>query len=352
MANTENYADIADHFPAHIPFPKIERLHKSGACVFADVKAVGDLPSRLIFGDIVFDSFMRSAEGWSVRYADTFGNGLDLSVTGNRFEAKPRFLGSEGLSVGPANHRQAFGELLNLSADQWNRALKASLEARYPVQVAPGDHEQPHAMFIPDGWMKSILVPVSSDRLGDLLNWYNALATDSRLGASISGAVHLVFNAVNYLEGKCPTGWDDPAQLLVRTLITCNTPIEQQVVREEANDGSAAWTSRRSAYLFRLTAFLRDIPHLVDSLSNAGFISDEPDLCTAIAPAEMVMACNELRWWSPGKECRITWVTEPVPPEQFILDTEVTPAETLELVQQGMAVGTRHTRFFGLDEEI
>ncbi len=29
--------------------------------------------------------------------------------------------------------------------------------------------------------------------------------------------------------------------------------------------------------------------------------------------------------------------------------TEVTPAETLELVQQAMAAGARHTRFLGLD---
>jgi len=36
----------------------------------------------------------------------------------------------------------------------------------------------------------------------------------------------------------------------------------------------------------------------------------------------------------------------------YRVDTEVTPAETLELVQQAMAAGARHTRFFGLDEGI
>jgi hypothetical protein len=309
---------------------------------------VDDLPSRLIFGDLVPDSFNGEGDSWSVEYRDATGNGLDLAVYEGRFEAKPIFLGSEGMSVGPARHREAFGQLINLGADQWDGVLKDYLVARYPIQVAPVNREQPHSLFIPDGWMKTILVPVATEQLEGLLAWYMALADDTSLAAGHSGAVDLLFNAVNYLEGKCPAGWDDPAQLMVRGLITCNAPIHSQVVREEANDGSAAWTTRRSAYLFSCTAFLRDVPRIVESLSEAGFISAEPDLCSAVVPVEAALASSEMQWWSPHQECRMTWVWEDNQTENIVADVDADLETAKRLVQQAKEAGIAHTGFLGL----
>ena len=83
-----------------------------------------DLPSRLIFGDLDESSFKATAEGWQAAYRDGSGNGLELSVTGRQFSAKPTFLGGSGLSCGPVDPPRAFGQLLNLGAPQWHARLR------------------------------------------------------------------------------------------------------------------------------------------------------------------------------------------------------------------------------------
>jgi hypothetical protein len=347
----QDYETLVAAYPTHIPFPKINRPHRSGKMTLSEVHTVDDLPSRLIFGDLVPNSFTGKEDNWSVEYRDANGNALDLSVHDGRFEAKPNFLGSEGRSVGPAWHREAFGQLINLGADQWDGVLKDYLEASYPIQVAPVNREQTHSLFIPDGWMKTILVPVAPEQLEKLLAWYMALADDNFLAAGHSGAVDLLFNAVNYLEGKCPAGWDDPAQLTVRGLVTCNTPIHSQVAREVANDGSAAWTTRRSAYLFSCTVFLRDVPRIVELLSTAGFISSEPDLCSAVVPVESALASNEMQWWSPDKACRMTWVWEEDQTEHIVADLDADLDAAVHLVRQAKEAGIAHRKYLGLFDE-
>jgi hypothetical protein len=345
---SHDYTFIAAQFPRYIPFPMIERLHRSGTLLLADVRTVDDLPSRLIFGDLVRESFMSLPNGWSVQFRDAHDNGLDVSVEAGRFTAKPRFLGSEGLSVGPAAHKQAFGELLNLAAGQWEGALKRYLEDRYPIRVADPDPYQPHVLHLPDGWLKSILVPVAPEQLPALLTWHMSLADDPELGASQTGAVSLAFNAINYVEGRCADGLDDAASLLVRSLLTSNTPLKAEIVRECASDGTAAWTVRRDAYLYRCTAFLRDVPRVVELLSKAGLLSDDPDLCASVVPAELMFMSREARWWSMKNECRISWAFENDQPEQLIRDVGATLEDSQLLVGKAVNAAETHGRYLGL----
>lgn len=353
---SHDYAFIAAQFPRYIPFPMIERLYRSGKMVLADVRTVDDLPSRLIFGDLVQESFMSLPDGWSAQFRDAKNNGLDISVEAGRFTAKPRFLGSEGLSVGPAAHKQAFGELMNLAAGQWDGALKRYLEDRYSIRVADPDPYQPHFLHLPDGWLKSILVPVAPEQLPALLAWHMSLADDTELGASQTGAVSFAFNAINYVEGRCANGLDDAASLMLRSLLTSNTPLKAEVIRECANDGTAAWTVRRDAYLYRCTAFLHDVPRVVELLSQSGLLSDDPDLCASVTPAELMFVSKEARWWSSQNECRITWAFEDNQPEQIIRDVRTTLADSQTLIGQALKAASDHADFLGwqeiLEEEI
>jgi len=107
---SQDYASIAKEFPRHIPFPMVERRHRSGKLILSEVKTVDDLPSRLIFGDLIRDTFTVHPDGWSAQFRDAQENCTDLSVHSGQFEAKSRFLGIDGLSVGPAAHPRAFGE--------------------------------------------------------------------------------------------------------------------------------------------------------------------------------------------------------------------------------------------------
>jgi len=159
MSNSND--DLYGRYPQSIPFPRIERPHRPGCGGLAGVRRASDLPSRLIFGDLDESSFQVSAEGWQVAYRDGSGNGLELSATDHQFSAKPTFLGASGLSCGPVDPPRAFGELLNLGTAQWNARLKEHLEVRYPITVPEPDRDQPSVLYIPDGWLRTIVIPAS-----------------------------------------------------------------------------------------------------------------------------------------------------------------------------------------------
>lgn len=333
---SEAYKQICELFPTRIPFPTILKPHRSGTAILADVKSAEDLPSRLIFGDLLSDSFKGRLGAWSVEYRDGFGNGIELSVGEERFKAKLKFLGSESISVGPAKNEQAFLQLIDLASDAWDGVLQTYLQTRFNIRVADPDRERFSAVYRPDGWMKTILVPIHPDKLERLLELHASLSKDLRIGANLSGCVSLQFNAVNYIEGLCPDALADKTELCLRTILHCGTPILSEPAREVAKDGSAAWTVRRSAYLFRCNAFLRDVPYLVERLSLAGLLSDEPDMCAFIAPTELVIQSKEYRWFSLGNECRIVWVGETQDPHELLIESGVDMDESLALVSEAV----------------
>ena len=218
-----DYSQLVDHYPTSIPLPLIERPYRSSSGTLADVKEKSDLPSRLLFGDLVDDSFRKDATGWSVDYRDGFGNGVDLKLADGQFHARPFFLGAESHSIGPAGRKEAFIQLINMAADQWTRALKQHLEARYPVNVADSVEGLPIVVYVPDGWLRTLLIPVSVDRLDDVLHFHQALAKDPLLGASQYGSISLQAQVINYVEGRSPEGCDEPMSLIVRHLLSSNT---------------------------------------------------------------------------------------------------------------------------------
>ena len=211
-------------FPKAIPFPRIERPHRPSCGGLARVRKASDLPSRLIFGDLDESSFKASAEGWEANYRDGSGNGLELSVTDRQFLAKPTFLGASGLSCGPVDPPRAFGELLNLGAPQWQAKLREHLEARYPITVHEHDRNLPSALYLPDGWLHTLLIPVAPEGLPRLLEWHLSLTDDPRLAAAMTGSVALAFNAVNYIEGRWASGLD-PDYLAFRSVSMTRTPL-------------------------------------------------------------------------------------------------------------------------------
>ena len=78
----------------------------------------------------------------------------------------------------------------------------------------------------------------------------------------MTGSVALAFNAVNYIEGRWQGGLD-PDYLAFRSVSMTRTPLAGPVLRETGRDGTCALTVRRVAYVYRCTAFLRDMPFIV-----------------------------------------------------------------------------------------
>jgi hypothetical protein len=345
MSNTSD--GLYGRFPKSIPLPRIERPHRPGCGGLAGVRQASDLPSRLLFGDLDEASFKASAEGWQATYRDGGGNGLALSVNARQFTAKPTFLGATGMSCGPVDRPRAFGELLSLGARQWNARLKEHLEARYPISVADPDPQQPSVFYLPDGWLRTILVPIAPRRLPELLDWHLSLVNDPGVSAALTGSVVLAFNAVNYIEGRWQDGLD-PAYLVFRSVDLTRTPLTGPVQREVANDGSAALTVRRVAYLYRCTAFLRDIPYLARRLQDAGFLPSESDLRAAVLPAELALAAESMSWSSPDRDCRITWAWLEDQRTNLLLDCTATAASAGSLIHQALVAAGEFENVIGL----
>jgi hypothetical protein len=216
-----DYTQLIKQFPGYIPLPRIDRPHRSLNGTLAEVTEKSDLPSRLLFGDLVGDSFRKDENGWSVEYRDGSGNGVDLNVSAGRFEAKSFFLGSESFSVGPAGHKEAFLQLISLAGEQWVRVLKKYLDARYSISVTEPNEGSSNVCCFPDGWLQTLLIPLPLDRLEDVLNFHLDLAGDPLLGASQLASIALQSQVVNYVEGRAPEGCDDPMALVVRHLLSC-----------------------------------------------------------------------------------------------------------------------------------
>lgn len=342
----QGYEAIVGSFPSNIPFPPVNQRQRTVDPVLGEVRSVDDLPSRFVFGDLVTGSFIGEYGHWSARYSDALSNGIDLSVSGARLEVTSRFLGREVHATGDATSRTAL-ESLRAAARQWDGVLKEYLEARYPIYVGVPDNEDYGVLYMPDGFLRVLLVPVAPSQLPSLFAWYTSLARDGALGAQQDGAVSLLFNAVNYIEERCPAEICDGEQLLMRGLRLCTTPALAEPVREEGSDGSAAWTVRRSAYLFRCTVFMKDMPRVVESLEEAGLLSAAPDLCAAVFP-EGIVEVKKIHWWSRDRECRITWAFEPPLIELIEAGDRVDLETTYRLMQQAIDAGTALQKHLGV----
>jgi hypothetical protein len=345
MNNSNN--DLHGRYPQSIPFPRIERPHRTGCPSLAGVRTAGDLPSRLIFGHLDEASFKASADGWQANYRDGRGNGLELSVSDRRFSATLAFLGGSGLSSGPADLPRAFGSLLNLGAHGWDARLKDHLESNYPITVAEADARQPSAFYLPDGWLRTLLVPVAPGQLPELLDWHLSLTNDPGVSAPLTGSVVLALNAVNYIEGRWQGGLD-PGYLAFRSAAMTRTPLTSPVLRETAGDGSAALTVRRVAYVYRCTAFLRDIPYLAGSLHAAGLLPGEPDRRAAVLPAELALAAESMSWSPPAHDCRITWAWLDDPASSLMTDCNATAAGARRQIETAQAAATEFIEATGL----
>jgi hypothetical protein len=346
------YEKLVAAYPQFIPLPRIERPHREMRGTLADIEQPLDLPSRLLFGDLIEDSFAGGKGEWEAQYRDQSGNSLTLTVSEGRFTAKPVFLGHKGFSVGPANHPKAFASLLSLTGSDWDRVLKENLEARFPLFVSVPDSDRPMSMYLPDGWLRTLLLPVRPEMLPNLLGMHQELQQDPVLAAGLMGNVWLAPNSINYVEGKCDAlGLRGEGPLLLYSLKTMNSPI-YGATRETGTDGSAAWTLRRQAYLYVCSAFLRDMPLLVERLNKFGMFRNYPDLVAAILPAEDLAVMNDFSWWSRDGSCRINWHDFREHNEASLDPNSLQAGSSPELVSQALEAARRHADYFQLEEVI
>jgi hypothetical protein len=78
---------------------------------------------------------------------------------------------------------------------------------------------------------------------------------------------------VNYIEGRNHPMLAHPAGLVLNHVNALGTPAAEMPVREEDEEGIAAWTLQRSHYLYIAHCHLRELSRFVARLAAAGFIA-------------------------------------------------------------------------------
>jgi hypothetical protein len=126
------------------------------------------------------------------------------------------------------------------------------------------------------------------------------------------------------------------------------TPLTGPVLREAAGDGQAALTVRRVAYVYRCTAFLRDIPYLAGSLHAAGLLPGESDRRAAVVPAELALAAESMNYFPPARDCRITWAWLDDPASSLTADCIATAAGARRQIEVAQAAAAEFTDATGL----
>lgn len=260
----------------------------------ANITTADDLPEYLILGSLDTPSFQQSDDGWSARWQGAEdGTYFDVSykADGSRWVVQQTWNGIDGgcsfySSQMPLN--KVIGQALYMQfPKEWDRFAKRRLEAEHQVTII----EQPEQAYtfcgIPDGAFRTILFPIAIHNLRPVQKWLQQIIEISHLPYPINVEAKLVFQAINYLEGKAPDWTTQDAVVFNQSVEETGMVPQSFPVREVADDGSAAWTVRREIYfLFIGLPFSGLVDFMERTSTDNGPIrlASDPDLRFELRP--------------------------------------------------------------------
>jgi hypothetical protein len=312
--------DYVIHLPTHLPnrrdYPRVP---------LADVRAPTDLPPYLFMGRLDEDSFTISAAGWSAawqRDADTWFR-LDYDAESGAIEARDAWLGVEGFfsHLGKPDLKILAQMRFIAPVKSWEDQAEQLLQARWNLKYVRAEDGDWIMAGLPDGLMKTLLLPIAVESLPQLVETFAGFRDDSGMDFPVSGYVIPAMSAVNYIEGKNPAWSQEPTELFMQTLLATGFPPTAMPIREQGSDGSAAWTIRRIVCLaFIGVPFVGMIP-LLKRLERDGLVATGPMMSNENQPgidsiefsACAVQAGKELQaesiaWIPPDRNRRVFWL--------------------------------------------
>lgn len=279
------------------------------------VRSSADLPQYLILGDLDLSTFQLSAHGWSARWQgleeDTHFD-VTFKAPEGRWEVRQTWCGLDGgLSTYSARIplNKLIGQTLYMQfPENWDREAKSQLETAYQITVV----EQPESSYtfcgIPDGTFRTIVFPVAVRNLRPVRQWIQDIVDESPPAYPISVEAKLVFQALNYLEGKAPEWTSQKAVAFNQSVAETGLVPMGFPVREEAIDGSAAWTLRREVYFLfiglpfaGLTDFLRRMTSANGPIRNAYDPDFRFELRPTVLPAGFEYQAESLALWDKAR---------------------------------------------------
>jgi hypothetical protein len=266
--------NIAPAFPKLIQLPAIQRPVTVPVDTLAEVRSAADLPGRLLLGDLVPDSFRYEKKGWSAEWRDADGHRVKLRCAGGLSSLELVYDGDEAVTLVTAERFAELAQTIqNIHPGAWLAKLAANLEARYNLRIFPHQEDDAVGGDFPDGHILSLVMPVPADRLMALFDLHKHLQSDAVIRGGIDGYLRYGFSVVNYVEGLNHPMLSHPAGLVLFHVNALGTPAAEMPVREEDEEGAAAWTLQRSHYLYVAHFHLRDAVRFMGRLAEAGFIA-------------------------------------------------------------------------------
>lgn len=265
--------DGAPAFPKLIALPAIERPVRIPVAHFSEVKSAADLPDRLLLGDLAPESFRWEKKGWSAEWVDADGHKARFRYAGGLSSLELSYRGNEAVTLTTAERFVELGQTVQtLHPGAWLDILGRHLEGHYNLRVFPMREDDAVGGDFPDGHQLTLVAPVPADRLMALFELHKRLQTDPDIRTGSTAYVRLAFSVVNYIEGRNPAMLSHPAGLVLHHVNALGTPAAEMPVHETDAEGLAAWTLRRSHYLYVAHLHLREAARFVAKLAEAGFI--------------------------------------------------------------------------------
>ena len=289
MNSPSPLAPILQKYPPFIPFPVIVRPHRSASSGFNDIVTANQLPSRLFFGDLVDEAFEKNDEGWEATYRDPEGHGSSVITYKNDGASGSPSLyitnewrGIEHLfwMVPPDSFNELGDKVAQAYAEGWDENAAERLCSRYNLEYLPNQPESYILCGIPDGFFRSLAVPLPVHMLRKAYNYHVDLQRDPKIHAGVACGIHLCSSVVNYVVGKNSDVLSNANQIFVKTIHDLGRPPQFQPVEESADDGSSAITNRREHYLLVIGFTLRDMDRVVEVMHSYGLIGDRDQRLT------------------------------------------------------------------------
>lgn len=282
------------------------------------VRSSDDLPQYLIIGGMDPSTFRQSAGGWSARWQGTEDDthfDVAYKADAGHWEIRQTWCGLDGgFNLSPTSMPldKVIAQALYMQFPRnWDRAAKSQIESEYQMTVV----EQPENAYtfcgIPDGAFRTIVFPIAVRNLRPVRQWIQEIIEESPLTYPITVEAKLVFQALNYLEGKAPDWTTQEAIAFNQSVIETGLAPHGFAVREVANDGSAAWTLRREIYFLFIGLPFAGLTDFLDRMvTENGPIRTASDpelrfeLRPVVIPAAFDMQTESVALWDQPRTTR------------------------------------------------
>ncbi len=310
-ADSQNpYAELPRILPlgGHTP---VRREFDWGGWDPSRVARPNDLPPYLVLGRLDPASFALTARGWSARWQgrepDTsFDVAFEPAPGG--FSIRQQWCGRDGGGAAFACDRPFVlgllqGPLARFPA-LWEAHLKELLETRWGISLVARQPGGANICGVPDGALYTLIIPVAANRLRFVRHWLSDLLDADAPDCPITAEARLVFQAITHVEGRAAPWTQDARVSFLRSVRDTGLPPDHLPVREEAQDGPPAWTSRRRLYCAFITAPFAGLVELIDHLTADAPVSwtalghDAPfELRPVVIPAGLDRAATRISLW-------------------------------------------------------